>query len=262
MSVNDELTENTEASVIEAEQQNSEETKNTSDNQNFVPEKRDKKAAKKRLKKVFKIVIIAFLVIGVLCGALYLILKYAFPAEAPYGYDDRYFFPADYSKNIFEDEKYMSLNRTIYYKDFGYTYSLTKENVDTIPGSARFLYDYLNCIIEGRYSDYPSYFTNDYISSNESQVSKNLTIPLYEKFTMQGLYDIKITRVNYDGDPEKDGFTVEQYLITYRIFENNGTFRRDIIPGESRELLYTVYTNGDLTKINEIGFINVISEAK
>lgn len=221
-----------------------------------VARKRDKKAAKKRLKKVLTIVIAAFLVLGILCGALYLILKYAFPPEAPYGYDDKYFFPADYSKNIFHDERYMGKNRNVYYDHYGNIYTLTEENVDTLPGSARFLYDYINCIIEGRCDEYSGYFTSEYISSNESQVSKNLTIPLYTEFTMQGLYDIKIKRINNENSTADGDYNVERYLISYRIFENNGTFRRDILD-ESRELLYTVYTNGTLTKINDIDFNQV-----
>ncbi len=224
--------------------------------------KRDKLAAKKRLKKVLIIVVSAFLVLGLLCGALYLILKYAFPSDEVYGYDDRYFFPVDYEKNIFDDKVYMGLNRTVYYDHYGYTYTLNEDNVDTLPGSARFLYNYINCIIEGRYNDYSSYFTEEYISSNESQVDKNLTIPLYSQFTMQGLYDIKIKRVNVSvNEPAEEGFRVERYLISYKIFENNGSFRRDIIPDEAKELLYTVYTNGSLTKINDIDF-NQYGEAK
>ncbi len=219
--------------------------------------KRDKVAAKKRLKKVLTIVAVSFLIVGILCGVLYLVLKYAFPPEKPYGYDDSEFFTPDYSKNIFENQRYLNKNRTVYYDHYGYTYTLNDDNVDTLPGSARFLYDYINCIINGNYSEYQNYFSEKYISSNKEQVSKNLTIPLYEKFTMQGLYDIKIKRVNIETDNSQEGFKVERYLISYKIFENNGTFRRDILPEEPRELLYTVYTNGSLTKINDIDFNQV-----
>ncbi len=221
------------------------------------PAKRDQKAAKKRLKKVLTIILVAFLVLGILCGGLYLILKYAFPPAEPFGYDDRYFFPADYSKNIFDDKKYMALNRTIYYDEYYHEYTLTEDNVDSVPGSARFLYDYINCIIQGNYSDYPNYFTQEYLTANQGRVEKNLTIPLYEKFTMQGLYDIHIRTYSRADKSDESGVYVEQYVISYKIFENNGTFRRDIIPGESRELLYTVYTNKDLTKINDITFIHL-----
>ncbi len=218
-------------------------------------ETRDKASAKKRLNKILKIILIAFLSLGLLCGVLALVLKYVFPPVVPFGYDDSYFFTPDYNKNIFEDQRYMSLNRNIFYNDFGYERVINNDNADNLPGSARFLYDYINCIIEGKSDEYASYFSQEYVKNNESLVSKGLTIPIYSTFTMQGLYDIKINTVSREDDTDGDGVFVERYEISYKIFENNGTFRRDILPSEPRTLVYTLYTNKSITKINNITFI-------
>ncbi len=212
-------------------------------------EKRDAAADKKKIKKTIIIVAVVLAVLLALSALLPLVLEWISPEYEDVSYEQWRFYEADYSKNIYEDKVYMGLTRSIKYTDENTERVLTKENSADISESAAFFYDYITCIIDGDYAEYPNFFTESYINN------KDVKIP--EKFTMQGLYDIHIDlftpamRKNVDG---VDIFS-EVYEVSYRIFENNGTFRTDILPDETRTLVFELYIYNDGTvKINAIGF--------
>lgn len=216
------------------------------ENKKRIPKvKRDTSSDKKRIKKILLIVISSLLVLALLSCVLPLVLEHIQGGGDDVSYADYRFFEADYSKNILEDELYLSHNRSIRYNRYGSEQILTESNVTEISESAVFFYDYFNCIINGDYESYPSYFTASCLADED------MTIP--EKFTMQGLYDIQVTLHSVAGVEETDTVS-EIYEVSYRIFENNGTFRSDILPDETRTLVFELYITNGVAKINAIGY--------
>lgn len=212
-------------------------------------EKRDSSADKKKIKKTITVVAVVLAVLLLLSVVLPLVLELVSPEYEDVSYEPWRFFEPDYNKNIYDDKVYMSHSRGINYTNENTTRVLTEENAADISASAAFFYDYITCIIDGNYTEYPNFFTDSYINN------KDVKIP--EKFTMQGLYDIHIdlyapaTRKTVDGGDVLS----EVYEVSYRIFENNGTFRTDILPDEPRTLVFELYIYGDgAVKINAIGF--------
>ena len=207
---------------------------------------RDTASDKKKIIKGLKIILWVFVVLGVLLGVLWLISEMLEPEIEDISYEDFRFFEADYNKNILEDEVYLSHNRSIYFDLYGSETVLTEDNAESISPSAKLFYDYINCIIDGDYSNYRSFFTSECIDS------EGFKLP--ERFTMQGLYDIHIALHSKSNAAEGSGAICEVYEVSYRIFENNGTFRNDILPDETRTLVFELYITADgVSGINAIG---------
>lgn len=218
---------------------------NNKERRHVSPEnKRDTSADKKKIKRILIAIICIFAALGLLWGALALVAELIKPEIEDVSYDDFRFFEADYDADLLQNKMYLSLNRNIYYNRYGTENLLTEETAADIAPAAEFFYDYINCIIAGDYEAYPDFFTEKYLSD------KNAHIP--EKFTMQGLYDINIKLHSTKLSEESAGTTVEIYEVSYRIFENNGTFRRDILPDETRTMVFEVYIYGGAVKINAV----------
>ncbi len=216
-------------------------------NRSIAPEdRRDTTADKKKIKKILIIVICAFLVLGLLLGALELVSYLLEEEVSDISYDDFRFFEADYSKNLLEDKLYLAQNRNIYFGRFGNENVLTAENAENISPAAGMFYEYFDCLVMGDYENYSSFFTQKCLAD------KNFTLP--ERFTMQGIYDVHINMFRADVIDEGSGNAVcEIYEVSYRIFENNGTFRTDILPDETRTLVFEIYIVDGVAKINAIG---------
>ena len=213
----------------------------------IAPEnRRDTSADKKRIKKIAIIILCVFVSLGLILGVLALVAELLKDDYDDTSYEDFRFFEVDYNKNILEDELYLSKKRDIHYDRFGTQTILNDENFDDVSPAATFFYNYFNCIINGDYQKYPEFFTQACLQS------EGFTLP--EKFTMQGLYDMRVSLYNAEAK-EIDGVEVlsEIYEVSYRIFENNGTFRSDVLPDETRTLVFEIYINGDIVKINAIG---------
>lgn len=151
------------------------------------------------------------------------------------------FYPADYNENIFEDEEYMSQNRYIAYTKGSDTFIITNNDYSIYDPTVGFFAEYFDTVINGRYEEYDSYFTEEYF---ENQKNK-------ERFTPQKLYDIEI---KFKSTSDVDGATSYIYYVNYKICKNNGTFRNDIESDASRTLVYQLllYNDGTIL-INYIG---------
>lgn len=213
----------------------------------IAPEnRRDTASDKKIIKKVVIAIICVFAFLGLLLGVLAIIAELLEPEYEETSYDDYRFFEADFDKNILEDKLYLGRDRNVYYNRYGTETILTESNVDDTSVAAKFFLEYFDCIINGDYESYPQFFTKRCLDSD------GFSLP--EKFTMQGLYDIHVNLYNVTVS-EVDGqdITTEIYEVSYRIFENNGTFRSDILPDETRTLVFELYISGGTVKINAIG---------
>lgn len=213
----------------------------------IAPEnRRDTASDKKKIKKAIIIVAIALAALAALLGVLTLVSELIKPEYQEISYDEFRFYEADYDKNIFDDDLYMRRNRDIHYNRYGTVSILTEYNAGEVSQSGKFFYDYFNCIINGEYEKYPEFFTEKYLKSDE--------INLPERFTMQGLYDINVTLHSVESrSVGGEDITVEIFEVSYRIFENNGTFRSDVLPDETRTIVFELYITDSGAKINAIG---------
>ena len=137
------------------------------------------------------------------------------------------FHTPDYSEDIYKDEYYMGLDRSIYYReaDTGVTVAVVPEDYDKYDASVRFMVDFVNYIIAGDAEGYNFCFEESYFEV-EGQERK-------EAFTMQKLYNIVITKIS----KTDDGYL---FTLEYMIRNNNGTFRTDIGSDASRKQYITL----------------------
>ncbi len=140
---------------------------------------------------------------------------------------------ADYTEDIFEDRAYINKRRDVFFTFDGDGEFITAENYLTFSPAGEMFYNYFSCVINGNYSVYPSFFSENF--------KKSAILP--EKFTMQKLYDISVT---LESRESADGGYTELYSVRYRIMDNNGTFRSDLKNNTVIPIYYTVFvTNTD-----------------
>lgn len=159
------------------------------------------------------------------------------------------FYPADYDENILENEEYLELIKGEYIRvcnaSTGVTSGVDLNKTDKYSSEILFMLDYIQDIINGDHESYNARFSEEYYKKNE---------PL-ERFTMQKVYDVLITQKEVETvTDEKTGVNYTKYLIVleYKIYENNGTFRRDIGNGSRRQYITITDKTGNLL-IDSIG---------
>ena len=164
------------------------------------------------------------------------------------GYEplDILFAPADFEENIYDDETYMQMNRSIRYIDGAQSTEVAlDENGAYFGDGLVFFQNYFNCVISGDYEGYAAYISEDYDEKNGYPIPD-------EPFTMQKIHSIS---VEYRSDATKTvsaNETVRYYVVKYQIYQNNGTFRDDIRPTDVLPLLFELTTIGEETKITKI----------
>ena len=159
------------------------------------------------------------------------------------------FYPADYDENILENEKYLQLTKGEYIRvcnsATGVTTGVDLNKIDKYSSEIIFMLDYVQDIINGDHESYNSRFSEEYYETHE---------PL-ERFTMQKVYDVLITQKETETVTDtKTGNDYTKYLIVleYKIYENNGSFRRDIGNG-SRKQYFTITDKTGTLLIDSIG---------
>lgn len=152
----------------------------------------------------------------------------------------------DYSKNIFEDERYISLteNGFIYYKDesTGVTLGIERNTASSYGSDVEFMVEYVYSIINGDVDKYNSFFSDEYFKDNKK----------HDRFTMQMLYNVYINKISFEEVSDDDGAYLQyQFSLEYNILENNGTFRKDIGTG-TRKQYFTLSAKNGTFKIESI----------
>ena len=167
------------------------------------------------------------LVILILCGvvvlglAVLLALWLLLPEQKAPEQSEYYFYPVDWSVNIFETGEYSESDRVMLYCNDPLGYGLKEQITQDGSGmehydvNVRFLTAYLNSIISGDNETYRSLFTPQYLQTH--------TLP---RFTQQMLYQICIYYCGAETDG--DGSQRVTYRVDYMIRKNNGSFRRDV----------------------------------
>ena len=192
--------------------------------------------SKKMKKKILILLICCAVCVALLFGTIELVeyLTFLKDTTVPEGTFD--FYPV-YSGDIFEYDDYMHLNRQISYCDdpagYGTTTVVTEDTKEDFEPPVLFLCDYIESIIMGDSHRYNQFFNRTYFKKVEPKTS----------FAQQMLYDIKITY--YSTEEGKNGSKLISYRLEYMIFENNGTFRRDIGSDMSRPQIVTLRVEKD-----------------
>ena len=205
-------------------------------NQNFEEQSRAARESTRRLKRNMIIVLVCMVAFAVVAIPLINILD-----KLQNGEDTEetgklppssiIFATPDYEYDIMQDEEYLQLNRRIYHCDerSGLTEELTDKNIGGYGPAARVLREAINAIIAGDADAYNALFSDNYYANNEPE----------SPFTMQRLYDIKITKVNETiKSGEKGKYTQYEYEVEYKIRLNDGTFRMDIGHDESKKQFF------------------------
>lgn len=228
--------------------------KNKPSSNRKVTEKRDASASKKRIKITALVVLAVLLVLGALVAAIPLLTDMILSRRGEdVSYNDWMFFEPDYGRDILSDEAYLSHNRRVYYDRFGDVITVSSPDPLDSSDSAAFFYRYFDCLVKGEYRNYSSFFTEECIKNDPELIP--------ERFTMQAVYDINVKLFSSSAKETSYGeVRAEIYEVSYRIFENNGTFRTDILPDETRTLVFEVYVIGEEVKINAIGHRNTVDK--
>ena len=144
-------------------------------------------------------------------------------------YDGTFYPP--YEGDIFENPQYMSLDRQMYYCEDpngdGLRQAITEENMTEFDTNIAFLYVYLQSIMMGDEDIYNAYFNENYYQSSEPKTA----------FNPQMLYDIQI---RYNQETAEGADKLVTYALSYKIYRNDGSFRRDIGSDSSRTQLITL----------------------
>lgn len=172
------------------------------------------------LKTSFKIFILLLIIALVIAVYLLFFRSSDEPVETettPESTEEIVYYEANYDENIFENEDYLNKVRDVEYNSNGYSILLTEQNYSSLEEEHKFFYDYFNAIKNGNAEAYNSFFAEDYFTTDN---------PKKDKFTMQMIYDInvdyqEVVKLEYKGEK----IDVLDYIVRYKILNNNGTFR-------------------------------------
>lgn len=203
-----------------------------------------KEKEKSTVKKVLRYVVIVFAALAVLLGVLFLIdklmekEKFDFRQKA----EGVYFFPADYNANPADDPAYMAKDRSIWFSDdkgVGAPLEPAVASTDTVQA---LMYKYFTSLMEGDAKTHSTLLSKAY---NEKYV-------VQDKFTPQKVHDI---RISFNQSGNSDNGYHWYYRVSYKIYENNGTYRADIGSETARVMSFEIVYEDNCYKINSIGYI-------
>ncbi len=190
---------------------------------------RMQKAIKMRKKTLRTVIVIAACLI-VIPMVLILILNFFFSDEVEYElipipqYSPMYY-GEPYDGDVLQYDKYLQHDRNVYYYDnpagYGNCETVTSAHSDPRLG---FLYQYIQYTIDGNTEQYNASFSPVYLQINGAK----------KAFAQQMLYDICLYYVSEE--MSVNGDRIYCYQLDYKILENNGTFRNDILSDECRSV--------------------------
>lgn len=206
-------------------------------NQNFEEQSRQARESTRRLKRNMIIVLIGlvvFVVIAIpLIGILDNLQNGAEEETKRLPPSSIIFATPDFEYDIMKDEDYLQLNRRIYIHDVrsGQTEELTDKNLPGYGGGAAVLRDMIRAVINGDADAYNALFSSNYYENHDPE----------PPFTMQRLYDIKLTKVSETlVAGEKGKYTQYEFEVEYKIRLNDGTYRTDIGHDESKKQYFVL----------------------
>lgn len=147
----------------------------------------------------------------------------------------------DENFDIMEYEEYLALDRSIYLnnKGSGVIQSVSEDDCDLHGEGFSILYRVIVAINEGDHVTYNHYMGKSALKKDE--------------FTQQQIYDIEVSPQS-SGSVSEDGAAYEEFVfkVTYRIHENNGTYRNTIESDVSRPQYFIINNSTGEFKVMDI----------
>lgn len=194
----------------------------------------DKDKRKKYLIKAIKWIAVTFAVLLLVLGAMSLFLKLNMPDKVDFTskQDDIYYFPEDYGAVPEQDPYYMKKERRVRFtgtNDISDYIEAEEAENDTVRG---LMYRYFEAVKAGDAVCHKALLADYY--------KEHIVVP--DKFTPQMLYDIQ---VSFAMNETVSGVNHYYYRVSYKILDNNGSFRADVGSNEARAMVFDiVYDNG------------------
>ncbi len=143
--------------------------------------------------------------------------------------------------DIMEYEEYLSLDRNIYLdnKSAGVMQSVSNDDKDLHGEGFSVIYRVITAINEGDHTAYNGYMGADFLKK--------------KAFTQQQIYSITVVPESSERVSE-DGVSYDEFIftVTYRIHENNGTYRNTIESDVSRPQIFIVNNSTGSFKVMDI----------
>ncbi len=169
--------------------------------------------------------------------------QYVYSAD---GYHRPNFYEPDYDTDIFTYQPWLDKIRFITYKEGGYSTVITDQSHADYGAAVSMLSEYFDCLMQGDADGVNRFFSEEFFETN----------PKYEKFTMQKIYDITVELISSADKKSHDGVDVIEYIykVSYKILENDGTFRSDIESDAVRGQFYTIVDDGSSLSITSVSY--------
>lgn len=206
---------------------------------------------KKSRRRMMRILLICLIAAAILITALEIFLRMTEdpaqndPRDLTYVTDNRNlsFYEPQPDVDIFTDEAWLDEDRYLYFFNGVEGMILTEERNEAGIVGELFL-NYFSALMHGDAAGYATLFTEEYRADAQ----------LPEYFTMQRVYDIKVTKTleaEITGG-EYAGLTRYLFTVSYSIMRNDGTFRRDISSGGVSPQVFELLSDGTSVHINGI----------
>lgn len=204
---------------------------------NFEEQSRQARESTRKLKRRMIVVIICLAVFTVIAIPLISFLDNLEKQQSVEELESKkestiIFYEPNWELDIMKDPGYLALDRTVYYNDsqYGITVALDQKSLTKYGPAVEVLNQMIEYIIAGDADGYNQLLSLNYLENNDFE----------PPFTMQQLYDIKISKVQetiVNGE-----YTQYEFELEYRIRNNDGTFRTDIGSNESKRQ-YIILSN-------------------
>lgn len=178
------------------------------------------------------------------------------PAQTAKTYPEEWFEIPDYNEDVTADPVYMDQNRYLSYKFGDETFLISGDPADH-GALCVFWQKYMDALIAGDAKALKALHVDGFVEKLRKQGE---FVQGYEKgFTPQKIYNFSVSLQSMqdlkDGDAKGNykGYVVYYFVVSYRIKDNNGTFRRDFYDDEHEStvpLLFEVLEKGDEIRIN------------
>lgn len=206
----------------------------------------NKENDKQKIKKLIKILLITAATLLLILGVLFLVSLLLKGEKIDYTekQDGVFYFPADYQEDPMSDLVYAAKNRDIMFTDhLGNGEVLTEESLGG-KDVKELMYYYFTALVKGDADAHSALLSKKYRNNFAVQ----------EKFTPQKVYDINVKFLM--GDSNGDVY-VDRYQVSYKIYENNGTYRADVGSNVARIMVFDVVKENGKMLIASIVPMNV-----
>ncbi len=174
-------------------------------------------------------------------------------AEASTTDEPIYFANKNWDEDIEKNERYLQCDRNFYFGTDDGTVSsyraITTEDTKSLGEYSVFFYNYFQSLKDGDAQALKTFYSKDFLEND----------PLPEAITRQKLYEVYALEYQdaTEYDTEGNVYYFKDFIVKYKILENDGTFRDDLPSGVSREQAYRLVKdeNGEIVIHTIVDFV-------